>query len=846
MQSPTEYSQCLSKREAKMSDLVYYILCGLISIGILFGISLMSKVKTAVAGNLLSTLLMGLAVLLTLFKYEILSYITLWIFLILGALIGLIASYKIKMIQMPQVVALLNGFGGASAALIAVIALSESINPSTFTLLAGALTLIIGTFTFTGSLVAAGKLHHILKQKPVVFKHHQGITMALIILNIAIIILITFNLLPILVGIVLDIVLSAVFGIVFSIRIGGADMPIAISLLISLSGIACAVTGMTISDPLLVSIGGIVGASGLILTQIMCKSMNRKLGEILTGKTSVSTSCPAPKNPVETNEDTLNPEKNKGTASLSNILRKAKKVIIVPGYGMALAQAQGLVKSLADDLEANGTEVSFAIHPVAGRMPGHMNVLLCEVDIPYEKLKEMDTINPEFKDADAVIVIGANDVINPAAKSAEGTPIYGMPILNIDESPEVLICNFDTKPGYAGVDNPLYEKNEGVTLLLGDAKESLIQLRAALHETAEDTTTVEEETGAKDNPIYETLKKAKKVIIVPGYGMALAQAQTTVKKITEKMEKNGTEVLFAIHPVAGRMPGHMNVLLCEVDIPYEKLCEMDTINSDFKTCDATIVVGANDVINPAAKSAEGTPIYGMPILNVEEAPEIIICNFDTKPGYAGVDNPLYDSNDNITLLLGDAKETLETLYQGLSTDGTPPAIANEKTAEDRLKEKLAQAKKVIIVPGYGMALAQTQETVKALSDQLEAQGTDVLFAIHPVAGRMPGHMNVLLCEVNIPYEKLWEMDSVNPEFKNCDVAIVVGANDVINPAAKTAECTPIYGMPILNVSEAPEVIICNLDTKPGYAGVDNPLYEPQDNVTLLLGDAKESLKKLLN
>ncbi|MGB4460567.1 MAG: NAD(P)(+) transhydrogenase (Re/Si-specific) subunit beta, partial [Bacillota bacterium] len=261
------------------------------------------------------------------------------------------------------------------------------------------------------------------------------------------------------------------------------------------------------------------------------------------------------------------------------------------------------------------------------------------------------------------------------------------------------------------------------------------------------------------------------------------------------------------------------------------------------------------VVNPAANTAEDTPIYGMPVLDVDKAKQVIVCNLDTKPGYSGVDNPLYEM-PHVVLLLGDAKESLSKLLEaveGYASEGTlPKADAEEDVAttqpqpesKESLGEALAKAKKVIIVPGYGMAIAQAQQHVKRLMDALEARGVEVKFAIHPVAGRMPGHMNVLLAEVDVPYDKLCEMDDINPEFPETDVAIVVGACDVVNPAANTAEDTPIYGMPILDVDKAKKVIVCNLDTKPGYSGVDNPLYE-MPHVVLLLGDAKESLQKLL-
>jgi NAD(P) transhydrogenase subunit beta len=294
----------------------------------------------------------------------------------------------------------------------------------------------------------------------------------------------------------------------------------------------------------------------------------------------------------------------------------------------------------------------------------------------------------------------------------------------------------------------------------------------------------------------------------------------------------------------------MNVLLAEVDVPYDKLYEMDQVNDEFAKTDLVIVVGANDVINPAANTAEGTPIYGMPILNVHEAKHVIIFNYDTKPGYAGVDNPLYEPSDKVTLLLGDAATTVRKFMGDIEATATATASAGGSAEPAESKAELVQitreARSVIVVPGYGMALAQAQGDVKALMDRLEAGGAEVKVAIHPVAGRMPGHMNVLLAEVDVPYDKLYEMDQVNDEFAQTDLAVVVGANDVINPAANTAEGTPIYGMPILNVHEAKHVIIFNYDTKPGYAGVDNPLYEPSDKVALILGDAAKTVREFMN
>ena len=359
----------------------------------------------------------------------------------------------------------------------------------------------------------------------------------------------------------------------------------------------------------------------------------------------------------------------------------------------------------------------------------------------------------------------------------------------------------------------------------------------------------------------QAARAARRVIVVPGYGMALAQAQGDVKALIDMLEARGADVKVGVHPVAGRMPGHMNVLLAEVDVAYDKLYEMDDINPEFADADLALVVGANDVVNPAANTAEGTPIYGMPILNVAAAKHVVIFNYDTKPGYAGVDNPLYEPSSKVTLLLGDAAVTVKKFAEqiaqpeadadqghagdaGGATAHAPAASGADAPGVPDYIALLKQAKRVIIVPGYGMALAQAQGDVKALIDMLEARGADVKVGVHPVAGRMPGHMNVLLAEVDVAYDKLYEMDDINPEFADADLALVVGANDVVNPAANTAEGTPIYGMPILNVAAAKHVVIFNYDTKPGYAGVDNPLYEPSSKVTLLLGDAAVTVKQL--
>ena len=647
-----------------MSDLVYYLLCGICVIAVLWGINLMSKVKSSVLGNGLSAVAMAAAIALIWVTRAgdtgAAAIIAMCLALAAGTVIGVYGAAKARMIEMPQIIALLNGLGGGASALVAAVTAVNGGVPVFESATAG-LALAIGALTLTGSLVAAGKLARILDSKPKSLPKHSTIMAALALAIVAGIVLQTVSSGA---WAILVAILSLVIGVVFVMRVGGADMPITISLLNALSGVAGGIAGMAINEPLLVAVGGIVGASGLILTQDMCKAMNRKLGTILTGKTTVS----APVAAAEEVKEEVAAEPEKLTeADVAAALQNAKKVIIVPGYGMALSQAQADVARLATVLENRGAEVKFAIHPVAGRMPGHMSVLLCEADIDYDKLFMMEDINEDFASCDIAVVIGANDVTNPAANTAEGTPIYGMPVLDVEKAPMAVFCNFDTKPGYAGVPNPLYEA-DNVLLMLGDAKES-VQKLISFTESTQEAAPVEAEASVETGKLTQegvcaALHNAKKVIIVPGYGMALSQAQADVARLATVLENRGAEVKFAIHPVAGRMPGHMSVLLCEADIDYDKLFMMEDINEEFASCDIAIVVGANDVTNPAANTAVGTPIYGMPVLNVEKAPMAVFCNFDSNPGYAGVPNPLYEA-DYVLLMLGDAKESVQTLQNFL-------------------------------------------------------------------------------------------------------------------------------------------------------------------------------------
>jgi len=355
-----------------------------------------------------------------------------------------------------------------------------------FSLITAAIALAIGALTFSGSMIAAAKLNQWITQRPIVVKKHSAIT------NLSLCFLGVLLVMIVIAGdpgrnTALIAATSLFIGLFFTLRVGGADMPITISLLNSFSGVAGAIAGRAIRDPLLVAVGGVVGASGLLLTQVMCRAMNRNVFDVLSGRTAVqSERKPAV---IESRADESVPAEaaaadeteHEKEESAESAFRDARRVVIVPGYGMALSQAQHLVKKLADRLEELGKDVKYAIHPVAGRMPGHMNVLLAEADVPYEQLCEMDDINPHFKETDVVLVVGANDVVNPSAITAKGTPIYGMPILQVDEARRVVICNWDDKPGYSGVDNPLYRKKH-VTLMLGDAAESLSKVISCLED----------------------------------------------------------------------------------------------------------------------------------------------------------------------------------------------------------------------------------------------------------------------------------------------------------------------------------------------------------------------------
>jgi NAD(P) transhydrogenase subunit beta len=380
--------------------------------------------------------------------------------MVVGGAVGAVAARTVAMTSMPEMVALFNGVGGAASGLVGLSALS--LEGSSFTYITIILSILIGGVTFTGSLVAYGKLSETIGSGAVTFTGQKFVN-GLIVLGIlgsAVMFVMdptNINMLYAVVG------LSLVFGIMVVIPIGGADMPVVISLLNSYSGLAACAAGFAVDNNVLIVAGSLVGASGIILTQIMCKAMNRSLSNVLfSGFASVSTT-------VTEVEGEIKPI---SVEDAYYVLEAATNVAIIPGYGMAVAQAQHVVKELMELLEANGCEVNYGIHPVAGRMPGHMNVLLAEADVPYDQLLEMDDINPRMESVDVAIVIGANDVVNPAAREVESSPIYGMPVINVADARTVFVLKRSMASGFAGIENPLFYK-DNTRMLFGDAKESI-------------------------------------------------------------------------------------------------------------------------------------------------------------------------------------------------------------------------------------------------------------------------------------------------------------------------------------------------------------------------------------
>jgi NAD(P) transhydrogenase subunit beta len=467
-------------------DFIWIDLCYLVAaVMFITGIKGLTRPKTAVRGNIVAAIGMFIAVVVTLLNSKIVSYELIIAGILLGSLVGAVLAKKMPMTSMPQMVALLNGFGGGASLAIALASyLSMSagdVQTSGPLLIASqvaiVLTVLIGGVTLSGSAVALAKLQEWLPGKSIGF---PGIKFFNVLLLIGALYM-GYGLFETTVSggyLMLLVVIVLVLGITLVLPIGGADMPVVIALLNAYSGIAAAAAGFIMGNTVLIISGALVGASGIILTQIMCVAMNRSLVNVLFGTIEVGSG-------EIMDADAVYDGKVKSSCpdEVAMVLETASRVVIVPGFGMAMAQAQHAVRDLADTLQAQNIEVEYAIHPVAGRMPGHMNVLLAEAEVDYDLMKTMDEANHTFEQTDVVIVIGANDVTNPMAREDKGSPIYGMPILNVDKAKTVVVVKRSLSPGFAGLPNPLFA-NDNTLMLFGDGKKAIQDLTAAVNKAA--------------------------------------------------------------------------------------------------------------------------------------------------------------------------------------------------------------------------------------------------------------------------------------------------------------------------------------------------------------------------
>jgi len=463
---PTEYSTI---------HVIITIAYLLASVLFIFGLKGLTHPRTAVRGNLLGATGMFIAVIVTLLYQEVVSFQLIIAGVVIGGLIGAVLAVKIEMTAMPQLVALFNGFGGGASVLVAGGELVKATSdPGLQALIAIAASGLIGAVTFWGSLVAFGKLQGVgVPDAPVRYPGEQIVKIILLLASIIFGIMMVMDFTAIGYYWYL-VILASVLGVLLVIAIGGADMPVVIALLNSYSGLAAAATGFVLSNNVLIIAGSLVGASGLILTNIMCKAMNRSLANVLFGGFgAVDTSKPA--DDIYANVKATSPDE------LAMLLETSRRVVLVPGYGMAVSQAQHAVRDLFNLLESKGVEMEFGVHPVAGRMPGHMNVLLAEADIPYDKLKEMDEVNSILEQTDVAIVIGANDVVNPVARTDPNSPIAGMPIIDVDKAKTVIVIKRSLSPGFAGIPNPLFALDNAL-MLFGDGKKMIQETVTALKE----------------------------------------------------------------------------------------------------------------------------------------------------------------------------------------------------------------------------------------------------------------------------------------------------------------------------------------------------------------------------
>jgi NAD(P) transhydrogenase subunit beta len=443
------------------------------SVLFILGIRGLSHPRTARQGNLIAAVGMGIAVVATLLDESIESYGLIALGIGVGTVVGAVSARAVKMTAMPQMVALFNGVGGGAVALVALSEYHEHIPEAgeiaLETLLPTLLACVIGAISFTGSLIAFAKLQELMTGRPIVFPGNQ-------FLNGGLLVGILFLVFYLAAGpesealFVLMLCAAALFGFLLIIPVGGADMPVVISMLNAFTGLSAAGAGFVLDNTALIIAGSLVGSSGTLLTILMGQAMNRSLANVLFS--AFGSAVAGPSAAADTDGRSV---REATVTDVATMLGYADSVIVVPGYGLAVAQAQHSVRELATELEKRGVEVNYAIHPVAGRMPGHMNVLLAEADVPYPQLKEMDEINPDFPQADVALVIGANDVTNPAAREDQGSPIYGMPILDVDKAKSIVVLKRSMNPGFAGIDNMLYFDPKTV-MLFGDAKDSVNKL----------------------------------------------------------------------------------------------------------------------------------------------------------------------------------------------------------------------------------------------------------------------------------------------------------------------------------------------------------------------------------
>ena len=459
---------------AVITNLAYLVA----SVLFILGLKGLTHPRTAVRGNLMGALGMFIAVVVTLIRGGM-SYEYILAGIVVGGLVGGILAVKIEMTAMPQLVGLFNGFGGAASTLVAGAELYKAFAPVgvsnvqfTIAVVASG---VIGAVTFSGSLIAFGKLQGIVSDKSVLYKGQQIVKILFAVAAVVLGVMIVMAFPNLDATYLAMVVVALILGVLVVVPIGGADMPVVVALLNSYSGLAAAATGFVLSNTVLIIAGSLVGASGFILTAIMCKAMNRSLANVLFGTWGADAAGPG----MDADEIYAGRVKRTSAEELAMILDGVRSVVFVPGYGLAVAQAQHAVRDLANVLKEKGIDIKYAVHPVAGRMPGHMNVLLAEADVPYDELWEMDAINPQMAQTDICIVLGGNDVVNPVARDDPSSPIAGMPIIDVDKARTVVVVKRSLSPGFAGIPNPLFAA-DNTLMFFDDAKRALMDTITAV------------------------------------------------------------------------------------------------------------------------------------------------------------------------------------------------------------------------------------------------------------------------------------------------------------------------------------------------------------------------------